>query len=80
MKNFERELKKFSQKEIRRIEFLLRKIIVKNFKGLDLKKLKGLKNIFRLRKGRIRVIFSLEDKKEPRILAIERKSDTTYNL
>ena len=80
MKNLERELKKFSQKEIRRIEFLLRKIIVKNFKGLDLKKLKGLKNIFRLRKGRIRVIFSLEDKKEPRILAIERKSDTTYNL
>ena len=59
---------------------MLRKIIVKNFKGLDLKKLKGLKNIFRLRKGRIRVIFSLEDKKEPRILAIERKSDTTYNL
>ena len=80
MKNLERELKKFSQKEIRRIEFLLRKIIVKNFKGLDLKKLKGLKNIFRLRKGAIRVIFSLEDKKEPRILAIERKSDTTYNL
>lgn len=80
MKSFEKELKKFSKKEIERIEFLLQKIINKDFDGLDLKKLKGLKNIFRLRKGSIRIIFNLEDKKEPRILVIERKSDTTYNL
>ncbi len=80
MKSFEKELKKFSKKEIERIEFLLQKIINKDFDGLDQKELKGLKKIFRLRKGSIRIIFNLEDKKEPRILVIERKSDTTYNL
>lgn len=73
-------LKKFSSKERVVIEYLAEAILRKEFPKLDCKKLKGLKNIFRVRKGKIRIIFELETNKEPKILAIERRREDTYKF
>lgn len=47
---------------------------------LDFKKLKGYHNIFRLRRGNLRVIYQISDDGVVSLLAIERRADTTYNL
>lgn len=78
MENLDKQLKKFSLKERMEIELLAGKILDQELDGLDCKKLKGLKNLFRVRKGRIRIIFELKSDKEPRILAIERRREDTY--
>ncbi|MEK7560373.1 MAG: hypothetical protein AAB539_00240 [Patescibacteria group bacterium] len=56
------------------------KIVQTDFVGLDCKKLKGLQNIFRVRKGKIRIIFGMGDRGQPAILAIERRRENTYKF
>ena len=80
MESLDKKLRKFSVKERGVIKNIVSKIINRDFDGLDCKKLKGLKNIFRIRKGRIRIIFELKDNKEPAVLAIERRREDTYKI
>jgi len=80
MADLDKNLKKFSSGERAKIERLTEKILKKEFAGLDLKKLKGLGNIFRIRKGRIRIIFELKSGEEPRIFTIERRKEDTYKF
>lgn len=61
------------------IKDILLKIKKNSLVGFDLKKLKSTKNIFRIRKGKIRIIFKKNDGGEISILAIERRSDQTYS-
>lgn len=75
MDKITKALKKLSEKERSAIKQLFVKIQQKNFQNLDLKKLKGYNNIFRVRQGRIRIIFRMEED-NIFILAIERRSDT----
>ena len=79
MPNLKKLLSKFNKAERRAIESLIESIVSFNWRGLDVKKLKGYENIFRVRKGKLRIIFSKE-KGEIFILTIERRSDTTYNF
>jgi len=71
-------LNKFSASE----RALVKKIVLalKNyqFTGLDLKKLKGHENIFRIRKGKIRIIYRLQGG-QIYLLAVEKRNDNTYN-
>lgn len=48
-----------------------------NLKDLDVKKLKGRKDVYRIRKGKIRLIYRIFEG-EVYVLAIERRSDNTY--
>ena len=80
MKDLDKQLRKFSAKEIEDIEDLTGRILSKKFDGLNLKKLKGLKNLFRVRKGRIRIIFELKSGQEPHIFSIERRKEDTYKF
>ena len=80
MVKLDKKLRKFSLKERAEIEQLVEKILIRELTGLDCKKLKGLKNIFRVRKGKIRIIFELVENKEPKILAIERRREDTYKF
>jgi len=80
MGNLDKILRRFSPKEREIIERLVERILSRNLIGLDTKKLKGLKNLFRVRKGDIRMIFELVDGKEPRVISIERKSESAYRL
>ena len=79
MKNLDKELNKFSVRERKEIKSLLEKILKQSFKGVDCRKLKGFKDLFRVRKGRIRIIFRLESQ-NPTILTIERRREDTYKF
>ncbi len=50
-------LQKLTKSEREKIITLLRKLIEGDLSGLDIKKLKGLEGIFRVRAGRIRIIY-----------------------
>lgn len=72
-------LKRLSRKELKRVLKVIDDIEKGNTKKLDIKRLSGHKNIFRVRVGDIRILF-IQSKTEYRLVSIERRSDTTYNL
>ncbi len=78
MADLDKQLKKFSPKELIEVERLIKKIVKKEFSGLNLKKLKGLVGLFRIRKGRVRIIFELKNGEEPKILVMERRKEDAY--
>lgn len=71
-------LKKLNKKERLLVEEILKKLLAEDFQGLDIKKLKGRDDIFRVRKGDIRIIYRNSENNDIFILAIERKSEKTY--
>ena len=73
-------LNKLGQKERKVIKEVLEKIKFGNIANLDIKKLKGLDNCFRIRKGEIRIIYRIEENKKVFLLSIERKNDNTYKF
>ena len=77
MDAIEKALKKFSDKERDWVKNILIAIKTYNMKGLDIKKLKGHENIFRVRKGDVRIIYYKEGE-QISILAIERRNEGTY--
>lgn len=78
MDRIEKELAKLSSKERARVRELLEKIVRKDMKGVEVKKLKARKDIFRVRKGDIRIIYR-DDNGDISILAIERRNENTYS-
>ena len=80
MGNLDKQLKKLSPEERVEIERLVERIVDRDLKGIDCKKLKGSRNLFRVRKGRIRIIFELIDNKESNIIVIERRTENTYKF
>ena len=77
MDKIKKALNKLSLKERKKIKEFLIQIDTDDFKDLDLKKLKGRNDIFRVRKGSIRIIFRKKDD-VIKILSIERRSSKTY--
>ena len=72
-------LKKLPKDSRYRLEQLISQILIGDLSGLDVKKLKGEINLFRVRKGDLRIIF-LKTKDTVRIIDIDRRNDTTYNF
>ena len=70
-------LSKFSASEKELVKKMLLKIKSRKFDSLDLKKLKGRSDIYRVRKGKVRIMFRLT-KEEIYILAIEKRNEKTY--
>ena len=79
MDKIEKHLSKFANKEKSEIKNVLRILSSRSNKKLDIKKLKGRSDIFRVRKGKFRIIYRVDKNNEIFILTIERRSDTTYN-
>ena len=77
MNRIQKALQRLSEKERRVVKDILEGLHSNHTEGLDVKKLKGMRGVFRVRKGDIRIIFCLEDS-EITILKIDRRSDTTY--
>ncbi len=78
MDKISKALQKLNPKERNQIRIILIKLRAGNLKGLDLKKLRGREDIFRIRTGNIRIIYRPYNK-QVNILAIERRNDNTYN-
>lgn len=79
MDKLEKQLSKLTDKERERIKAVLSQLKSGNYKGLDIKKLKGREDIFRARRGDLRIIYALRGK-EIYILAVERRSEKTYKI
>ena len=79
MPTLKKLLSRLSQKDRKVLELLIDRITSLNWRDLNIKKLKGYQDIFRLRKGKIRIIF-IKIGKNIRIINIERRKENTYNL
>ena len=78
MDKIEKALSKFSVKERDIVRKILNKLRKEDVLGLSIEKLKGRADIFRVRKGNIRIIYQKEASDGIFILAIERRSEKTY--
>ncbi|MDP3985819.1 MAG: type II toxin-antitoxin system RelE/ParE family toxin [Candidatus Veblenbacteria bacterium] len=78
MDKIAKALARLSKPEQAIVKVILRRLLANDLVGLDMKKLKGQRDIYRVRKGDIRIIYRLAAKSEIYILAIERRSETTY--
>lgn len=82
MPSLKKLLSKFNKEEKKVIEFLIETIVSLDWRILDIKKLKGYQDIFRVRKGKIRIIFAKnrKDRKKVFIITIERRREDTYKF
>ena len=77
MDKIQKALSKLNSKEKHKLKEILIQIDADNFQNLDLKKLKGRKDIFRVRKNDMRIIFC-KTNNIIKVLTIERKGSKTY--
>lgn len=71
-------LKKYEEKLRRQVLELKKDILDKQFDGYDVKQFKGHKNFYRLRKGKIRIIFEMT-KDDILIKKVSLRDDRTYS-
>ena len=72
-------LGKIPDKDRQRIKKVLTLLVDGAWSGLDIKKLKGFPNLFRLRVGAYRLIYEMGSRSNVTILKLERRNDTTYD-
>lgn len=77
MDKIQKALSKLSDKERKQVKDTLARLNSGNILGLDIQKLKGYKDIFRVRKGDVRIIYQKLER-GIFILAIEHRSEKTY--
>lgn len=77
MDEIQKSLKKLSAKERKIVEEIIERLISLNWLGLNIARLKGTPDIYRVRKGRLRIIFRHKDNQID-ILTIDRRSEKTY--
>ncbi len=70
-------LKRLSAKEREHLEEVLVMLISGDASSLDIKKLKGVEDIYRVRIGSLRVIFQKRNK-NTQILEVSRRDESTY--
>ena len=71
-------LAKLPKKDLIRLKVVISKIVVSQYDGLDIKVLTGNKNIYRVRVGNYRIIFSVISKEDTEIISIARRNEKTY--
>ncbi len=80
MEKVSKALGRLTVKEREKVKEILVRLKNGQSGGLDLKKLKGREDIFRIRKGKLRIIYRIDKNSSIFILTIERRNDKTYNL
>jgi len=78
MDAIEKALKKLTVKERGWVREVFEKLISNKAQGLDIKKLQGRDDIFRVRKGDVRIVFR-KNSGMISILLIERRNEKTYS-
>lgn len=80
MDKIAKTLQRLTQKERAHIKEALDLISTGQANTLDVKKLKGRNDVFRIRKGNIRLIYRLNENKQIFILTIERRNENAYKF
>jgi mRNA-degrading endonuclease RelE of RelBE toxin-antitoxin system len=70
-------LAKLTPKERELVKLLILRVKLDDTEGLDIKQLKGHADLFRVRKGRLRIVYK-KTAKEFLIVRIDRRSEKTY--
>jgi mRNA-degrading endonuclease RelE of RelBE toxin-antitoxin system len=70
-------LSKLSSRERELVKLLLLRIKLDDTEGLDIKQLKGHKDLFRARKGQIRIVFRRSEN-DIFVIRIDRRNEKTY--
>lgn len=73
----EKFLAKLNKKESETYRDIVKAILSNNFDMYDVKKMSGYSNIFRIRKGRLRIIFKKDDEGNE-ILHVGNRDENTY--
>ena len=77
MDKIDKTLQKIAKKQRIKILATMQHIRAGNFTGLDMKKLQGKENEYRVREGKVRIKFSIINGIGI-IFAVQRRSETTY--
>ncbi|MBL7045298.1 MAG: hypothetical protein ISR98_01730 [Parcubacteria group bacterium] len=72
-------LKRLSKQERLKLRTVIKSVLDGKIKDLDVKKLSGYQNIFRVRVGDMRVVFENNDG-SMNLIFVGRKSDKTYKF
>ena len=80
MDKIEKALKKLTAKEREIVKQILSRLAKNNTKAFDIKKLKGREDVFRIRKGDMRIIYRLDRTDTAFILKIDRRNKSTYRF
>lgn len=78
MNEIEKMLLKFTDEERAIYRMIIKKLEERNIIGLDIKKLKGFKDIYRVRKRKVRIIYRYGDDGHIKVLTLDRRSENTY--
>jgi len=78
MDKVDEELRKLTSSEREQVKVILEKLSAGELQNLDVKKLKGRDDIFRIRKGSLRIIYRIDEKNKIFLLRIERRKKDTY--
>ena len=77
MDKIKKLLKKLSPQERKKLKNILTRLNKGDIASFDIKKLKGRRNIFRIRKGNLRIILYKKDNSF-KVLTVERRTSKTY--
>ena len=77
MDKIDKFLNKLATKQREEINETVEKILKRDFNSLDFKKLQGENKLFRVRKGKIRIVF-FQEGDFVEIFDIQNRSDNTY--
>ncbi len=78
MDKIDKVLAKLSEKEKKQIKQLFQKIKANDFLGLDVKKLRGYNNIYRIKKGQLRIIYQTIELDKIKLVGLSRRSENIY--
>lgn len=79
MDRLEKELRTLSRKELIRINEILERLKQGQIEHLEVKALQGHKQIYRVRVGRLRVIYTIHKDGTILLLAVRKRDDRTYS-
>lgn len=75
---FQKFLNRLDKKRKIAIQNVMEKIHAGDFANLDVKKLKGEDNVYRVRKGRIRIKFTIKPTGTVEFIDVDFRDDNTY--
>ena len=79
MDKIDKAIQKLTKKEKKWIKEVVKALRSGRFDNLDIKKLKGEDNIFRVRKGKVRIVYQIRDG-NTFILKVGHRKEDTYKL
>ena len=79
MNKIDKAIQKLTKKEKKLVKEVVKALRLGRFDNLDIKKLKGESDIFRVRKGRVRIIYQIRNS-QTFILKVGHRKVNTYKV